>query len=82
MPDESCFFTSDSNLQQLMESFSSLAAVLEGYILEQSLRTETQQLRIEIDQVKRAQRVEEITETSYFKGLKEKAQQMREAKKE
>jgi RsiW-degrading membrane proteinase PrsW (M82 family)/GAF domain-containing protein len=73
----------DNNLQQLMESFSSLAsAALEGYILEQSLRKEIQQLRIEIDQSKREKQVSEITETSYFRGLKVKAQNMREGKKE
>ena len=73
----------DSNLQQLMESFSSLAAAaLEGYIQEQNLRKEIQQLRIEIDQVKREKQVSEITETSYFKELKERAQQMRGNKKE
>jgi hypothetical protein len=75
--------TFDKNLQQLMESFSSLAtAALEGYIQEQNLRKEIQQLRIEIDHVKRQKQVAEITETSYFQGLKEKAQQMRESKKE
>lgn len=73
----------DNNLQQLMESFSSLAAAaLEGYILEQSLRKEIQELRIEIDQVKRERQVAEITDNSYFKNLKEKAQQMRESKKD
>jgi len=72
----------DDNLQQLMESFSSLAAAaLEGYIQEQSLRKEIQQLRIEIDHVKRAKQVAEITDTSYFQDLKEKAQQIRENKK-
>jgi hypothetical protein len=69
----------DSNLQQLMESFSSLAAAaLEGYVQEQSLRQEIKELRIEIDQVKRQKQVAEITDTNYFRGLKEKAQQMRE----
>jgi GAF domain-containing protein len=73
----------DTNLQQLMESFSSLAAAaLEGYIQEQSLRKEIQQLRIEIDHVKREKQVSEITETSYFKGLQEKAQKMRDGKKD
>ena len=71
----------DGNLQQLMESFSSLAAAaLEGYLQEQSLRQEIKELRIEIDQVKRAKQVSEITETSYFRSLKEKAQQMRDTK--
>ncbi|MDD2921576.1 MAG: GAF domain-containing protein [Anaerolineales bacterium] len=73
----------DGNLQQLMESFSALAAAaLEGYIQEQNLRAEIRQLRIEIDHVKREKQVAEITETTYFRELKEKAQQMRENKKE
>ncbi|HSQ39108.1 MAG TPA: GAF domain-containing protein, partial [Anaerolineales bacterium] len=68
----------DKNLQQLMESFSSLAtAALEGYILEQSLRTEIQQLRIEIDAVKRTKQVDEITNTDYFKNLQERAKTLR-----
>lgn len=68
----------DQNLQQLMESFSSLAsAALEGYILEQSLKNEIKQLRIEIDMVKRNQQVEEITDTDYFKNLKQKTQELR-----
>lgn len=69
----------DPNLQQLMASFSSLAsAALEGYIQEQKLRREIQQLKIEIDHVKRDKQVAEITDSSYFKELKEKAQTMRE----
>lgn len=68
----------DKNLQQLMESFSSLAtAALEGYILEQSLRKEIQQLRIEIDAVKRTKQVDEITNTDYFKNLQERAKTLR-----
>ncbi len=69
----------DANLQQLMESFSSLAAAaLEGYLQEQNLRQEIQQLKIEIDHVKKKKQVDEITETSYFRSLQEKAQQLRE----
>lgn len=68
----------DDNLRRLMESFSSLAAAaLEGYLQEQDLRKEIKELRIEIDQAKRRQQVEEITETSYFRGLQEKAHQLR-----
>lgn len=68
----------DENLQQLMESFSSLAsAALEGYLQEQKLKNEIKQLRIEIDMVKRAQQVEEITDTEYFKDLKQKTQELR-----
>lgn len=68
----------DQNLQQMMESFSSLAvAALEAYIREQSLRQEIQQLRIEIDEVKRQKHVREITETESFQDLQAKAAEMR-----
>jgi CHASE3 domain sensor protein len=68
----------DKNLQQMMESFSSLAvAALEAYIREQSLKQEIRQLRIEIDEVKRQQQVEEITETEFFQDLQIKAAQLR-----
>lgn len=68
----------DKNLQQMMESFSSLAtAALEGYIQEQSLRNEIKQLRIEIDVVKRKKQVDEITDTAYFRDLQEKARAFR-----
>ena len=68
----------DSNLQQLMESFSSLAAAaLEGYIKEQGLRKEIQKLQIEIDAVKREKHVAEITETDYFKELQKRAKTLR-----
>jgi len=71
----------DKNLQQLMESFSSLAcAALEGYIHEQKLRTEIQQLRIEIDAVKRKEQVDEITNSDYFKELQRKAKGLRDIK--
>jgi RsiW-degrading membrane proteinase PrsW (M82 family)/GAF domain-containing protein len=68
----------DSNLQQLMESFSLLAAAaLEGYVKEQGLRNEIQKLRIEIDAVKREKHVAEITETDYFKDLQKRARNLR-----
>lgn len=68
----------DPNLQQLMNSFSSLAsAALEGYIQEQKLRSEIRELRIEIDQVKRQKQVAEITDSTYFKELQQKAQQIK-----
>lgn len=69
----------DQNLQQLMTSFSSLAsAALEGYIEEQKLRSEIRELRIEIDKVKRDNQVAEITDSTYFKELQQKAQKFRE----
>ncbi len=69
----------DQNLQQLMTSFSSLAsAALEGYIQEQKLRSEIRDLRIEIDKVKRDKQVAEITDSTYFKELQQKAQKLRD----
>jgi hypothetical protein len=68
----------DTNLQRMIESLSSLAvAALEAYIREQSLRQEIQQLRIEIDEVKRQQQVSAIVETDFFQNLRAKAQAMR-----
>lgn len=69
----------DRNLQQMMESFSSLAtAALEGYIREQSLRQEIQLLRIEIDEAKLQQQVKETVETDFFQALQAKAQDIRQ----
>ncbi len=52
-------------------------AALDGYIREASLRHEIAQLKIEIDESRRARQVAEITDSSYFKELKDKATQMR-----
>ena len=69
----------DATLQQMMESFSSLAvAALEAYIREQSLKQEIQQLRIEIDEVKRNQQVSEIVESDFFLDLQNRARVMRQ----
>jgi CHASE3 domain sensor protein/GAF domain-containing protein len=68
----------DPNLQQMMESFSSLAvAALEAYIREQALHRQIQELRIEIDMAKKEKQVAEITESDYFQELKEKARELR-----
>jgi CHASE3 domain sensor protein/HAMP domain-containing protein len=68
----------DPNLQQMMESYSSLAvAALEAYIREQGLKQQIQQLRIEIDEVKRQRQVSEIVETDFFQDLQAKAQSFR-----
>jgi HAMP domain-containing protein len=78
-PDSGEIVPFDQNLQQMMESFSSLAvAALEAYIREQELRQEIQQLRIEIDATKREQQVEEIVETDFFRDLQTKAKAMRQ----
>jgi CHASE3 domain sensor protein len=68
----------DQNLQQMMESFSSLAvAALEAYIREQALHRQIQELRIEIDQAKKERQVAEITESDYFQELRQKARELR-----
>ncbi|MFQ6015459.1 MAG: hypothetical protein ACE5NP_08455, partial [Anaerolineae bacterium] len=48
-------------------------AAFEAYIREQKLKEQIQQLRIEIDEVKKAKQAAEITETEYFRGLREHA---------
>jgi DNA-binding response OmpR family regulator len=68
----------DPYLQQMIESLSALATVaLEAYIREQELRQQIEQLRIEIDETKKARQVAEITETEYFQQLQKKARQIR-----
>ena len=68
----------DPNLQQMMESFSSLAvAALEAYIREQGLKQQIEKLRIEIDEVKRQKQVSEIVDTDFFRDLQAKARAMR-----
>lgn len=62
----------------VLESLVLLAtAALDGYIREASLRSEIAQLRIEIDETRRAHQVTEITETSYFKQLQNQATEIR-----
>jgi len=63
----------------VLESLVLLAtAALDGYIREESLRREIAQLKIEIDETRRARQVAEITDTAYFKNLKSQAVQLRE----
>ena len=77
-PDDSQIIPFDKNLEQMMESFSSLAvAALEAYIREQSLKQEIKQLRIEIDETKRQQQVSEIVDTDFFSDLQARAQEIR-----
>ena len=78
-PDNGQVTAFDQNLQQMMFSFSSLAAAaLEAYIREQSLKQEIHQLRIEIDEAKRQQQVSEIVDTDFFTDLKARAQEIRQ----
>jgi nitrogen fixation/metabolism regulation signal transduction histidine kinase len=52
--------------------------VREVYRREQELKQQVVELRIEIDTVKRAQEVEQITGTEYFQELQRKAREMRQ----
>ncbi len=66
----------DDALGQLARVFQNMARQV--YAREQSLRQQVQELRIEIDEVKKAHAVAEITETDYFRELCNKAQRLRE----
>ncbi len=70
-------FASDDVLEALVLLAS---AALDGYIREEKLRQEIAQLRIEINESRRAKQVAEITDTQYFKKLQDQARAMREKK--
>jgi HAMP domain-containing protein len=70
----------------LRDEVATLAQVFEMMInkvreREESLKRQVQELRIEIDQAKKAKQVAEITETEYFQGLREHAAKLRERTK-
>lgn len=62
-------------LGQLARVFQRMARQVEAR--EQRLRQEVRQLRIEIDEVRAARRVAEITESDYFQELQRKADKLR-----
>jgi two-component system cell cycle response regulator len=62
-------------LGQLGRVFQRMAA--EVYAREQSLKQQVQALRIQIDEAKKAREVAEITESDYFRKLKERARHLR-----
>ena len=62
-------------LGQLGRVFQRMAA--EVYAREQSLKRQVQELRIQIDEVKKAREVAEITDSDYFRNLRERAQRLR-----
>jgi hypothetical protein len=72
-------FGSDDVLEALVLLAS---AALAGYIQEEKLRAEIAKLRIEIDESKRDSQVTEITDTQYFKNLKDRAKQFRTERKD
>jgi DNA-binding response OmpR family regulator len=65
----------DDALGQLARVFQRMAT--EVYSREQRLIQEVQQLRIEIDQVKMAEQVSQITDTDFFQDLQRKASRLR-----
>ena len=62
-------------LGQLARVFSQMAVQVEAR--EKKLKQEVTQLRIEIDEAKRAKEVAEIADTDYFRDLQKKAREQR-----
>ncbi len=68
----------DPGFHPVIEALSTLAAAaLEVSRREEEMRREIQALHIEIDEVKRARRVSEITDTDYFRRLQGRARELR-----
>lgn len=68
----------DAALRPMIEALAALAAVALGaYRREEDLRLQVQDLRIEIDEAKKARQVAEITETDYFQQLQQRARGLR-----
>jgi len=70
----------DDALGQLARVFQNMAREVDAR--ERSLRQQVQDLRVEIDEVKKARQVAEITETEYFRELCAKAQRLRQRPQE
>jgi hypothetical protein len=70
-------FASDDALEALVLLAS---AALDGYIREEKLIQEIAKLRIEVDQTRREKQVAEITDTAYFRKLREQAREFRNQK--
>ncbi|MEN9937777.1 MAG: hypothetical protein RLZZ387_4356 [Chloroflexota bacterium] len=82
-PDTGAVVPFDPGMQQMIESLSALAsAALAAYDREQRLRRQIDDLRIEVDEVRKRKQVSEITETEYFQSLQAQARRMREARQD
>jgi GAF domain-containing protein len=69
----------DPALHPTVEALASLAAVaMQSYTREQGLRAQIQQLRVEIDEARKAREVAEITETDHFRRLQQRAHRLRQ----
>jgi HAMP domain-containing protein len=66
-------------LAQLARVFSQMAVEVQAR--EERLKRQVEELRIKIDEVKKAKQVAEITETEYFRYLREHAAEMRKRAK-
>lgn len=72
----------DEHTKRLLETIAPQAAIAIHNARrvrqrEEALRRQIKELRIEIDEAKRAKQVAEITETDYFRQLREKAERFR-----
>lgn len=67
--------TRGDELGQLARVFRRMA--VEVYAREQRLKQQVQQLRIQIDETKKARQVAEITESDYFQQLQQRAKNLR-----
>jgi CheY-like chemotaxis protein len=65
----------NDELGQLARVFQHMAR--EVHAREQRLKQQVQQLRVEVDEARKAKQVAEITETGYFQALQQKAQELR-----
>ncbi|MCG8350924.1 MAG: alpha/beta fold hydrolase [Chloroflexales bacterium] len=73
----------DSGLQQMIESLSALAAIaLEAYAREQRLYKQIEDLRIEIDEIKKQREVAAITGSKYFRQLQAQTRELRQSANE
>jgi nitrate/nitrite-specific signal transduction histidine kinase len=70
---------SRDELARLAKVFGEMA--IEVQAREEQLKRQVEELRIKIDEVKKAKQVAEITETEYFRRLREHAREMRERTK-
>jgi len=70
----------DDEISRLSRVFASMAHQVQAR--ERRLKQQVEELRIEIDEVKKARQVAEITETEYFRRLREHAARMRRRVKE
>jgi CheY-like chemotaxis protein len=75
---ENTIVTFSAAMQEMVVSLSLLAAVaLANYSRESRLREQIRALEIEVDEAKKAREVQEITDTDYFKQLRERARALR-----